>query len=129
MAHANEELLRRGYDAFAKGDIPTVMGLFDENIVWHVGGRSPLAGDYKGHEEVMGFFGKIVELSGGTFSIELHDVLANDEHAVALVRARAERNGRRLDTTEVDVFHVSNGKVTEFWAAPTDLYAEDEFWS
>ena|SRR5437660_568407 len=129
IAHANEELLRRGYEAFSKGDLDTVLGIFDENIVWHVPGRSPLAGDYKGHAEVTAFFGKIFELSGGSFKLELHDVLANDEHAVVLSRQTGERAGKRLDQNSVDVWHIKNGKATEFWGLTVDPYLEDEFWS
>ena len=66
MARSNAQLIRGGYDAFARGDIPKVLELFADDIRWHVPGRSPLSGDYKGHGEVVGFFGKSMELSGGT---------------------------------------------------------------
>jgi ketosteroid isomerase-like protein len=68
MAHPNADLLHRGYDAFATGDIPTALGMFANDITWHVPGRSPLSGDYKGHEEVLGFFAKSMALSGGTLA-------------------------------------------------------------
>lgn len=129
MAHPNEELLRKGYDAFAKGDLDTVLSVFDDNIRWHIQGNSPIAGVYTGHDQVTGFFGKVFELSGGTFSLEIHDMLANDEHAVVLVRERAEREGKTFASTEAHVWHISNGKATEFWGLPTDLAAVDEFWS
>jgi ketosteroid isomerase-like protein len=66
---------------------------------------------------------------GGTLRLELHDVLANDEHAIALYTTRAERKGRRLEDNEVNTFHMRDGKVTEVWTQATDLYANDEFWS
>jgi hypothetical protein len=90
MSHPNEELLRRAYEAFAKGDLGTVMSNFDDDIVWHEPGRNPLSGDFKGHQQVQGLFGRIFEMSGGTFSIDIHDILANDGHAVVMVRARAK---------------------------------------
>ena len=34
MSESNKDILRTGYDAFNRQDIPTVMGLFDENIAW-----------------------------------------------------------------------------------------------
>lgn len=70
-----------------------------------------------------------MELTGGTYRIELHDVLANDEHAVVLAEAHAERGGRVLDDRGVDVLHIVDGKVTEFWNNPGDQYAVDEFWA
>ena len=33
MAHPNEELLRRGYEAFAAGDMDTVLSIFHPDIV------------------------------------------------------------------------------------------------
>jgi ketosteroid isomerase-like protein len=129
MPEDNVALVRMGYEAFAAGDLDTLRGLFDDNIIWHVGGRSPLAGDYKGIDEVFGFFAKLVELSGGTFKIDLHAALADDEHSVALTRNTGEREGKRLDDNGVAVYHVAGGKVTEAWFHPGDAYAEDEFWS
>jgi ketosteroid isomerase-like protein len=129
MAHPNEELARKGYKAFAAGDIETVKGLLADDVLWHIPGRSPLAGDYKGRDEVLGFFAKIAERSGGTFKLDVHDVLANDEHAVVLVVAKAERAGKRLNEPLVHVSHIKNGKITEFWAHPSDQYSGDEFWS
>jgi ketosteroid isomerase-like protein len=54
MAHPNEDLVRRGYDAFAKGDMETLRELFDSGIIWHFPGRSLLAGDHRGVDAVLG---------------------------------------------------------------------------
>ncbi len=76
-----------------------------------------------------GFFGMLGQLSGGTHRLELHDVLGNDGHVVALHTARAERAGRSLVINAVLVFHITDGKVTEAWTLHTDPRAVDEFWS
>jgi len=127
--HPNVGLLRRGYEAFAKGDMATLTELIDENVVWHVSGRSPLAGEYKGRNAVFAWFGQIAEASGGTFHIEIHDILANDEHAVVLNRATASRQGKQLDSLDTDVYHIRNGKVVEAWTTSQDPYLNDAFWS
>lgn len=129
MAHPNEDLMRKGYEAFGSGDLNAVRELFADDIVWHVAGKSPLAGDYKGQDEVLGFLAKTMEMTGGTFRIEVHDILANDEHGIALATARAEREGKQLDSNSVQVVHIRGGKLTESWFHPEDLYANDEFWS
>jgi uncharacterized protein len=128
MAHPNEELARKGYEAFGKGDMQTVGELFADDIVWHASGRNQLSGDYNGKEQVFGMFAQLQELTGGTFRLELHDILANDEHAVVLAEAHGEREGKTLNDRGVNVLHISNGKVTEFWLHPGDQYANDEFW-
>ncbi|HEX9695495.1 MAG TPA: nuclear transport factor 2 family protein [Actinomycetota bacterium] len=129
MAHPNEILLRKGYDAFGKGDLETLRAMFAPDVVWHVAGKSALSGSYKGLDEVFGFFAEIVQRSGGTFANEVHDIVAGDAHAIALTTARAEREGRRLHNPGVGIFHIKNGKVTEAWLTSQDQYAADEFWA
>ena len=127
--HPNVDLLRKGYAAYSSGDMETITALFADDILWHVAGRSPLAGDYKGRDQVFGFFGKLMELSGGTSKVEVHDILANDEHGVAIVTGSGSRNGKSLSSPDVHVFHMRNGQVVEFWDSPLDQYEADDFWS
>ena len=68
-----------------------------------------------------------MELTAGTFRSELHDVVANDEHAVSLFVARGEREGKTLEARNVLVTHVRNGKLAETWLFSGDQYAADEF--
>ena len=114
MSITNRDLIVRGYDAFDRGDVGTVLEILDPNIHWHVPWRSPLSGDYKGHDEVVGFFTTTQELATGTFSIEINDVLAGEQlgggavhrlgaaprPALVISRsprlARGERTGRRI---------------------------------
>jgi ketosteroid isomerase-like protein len=80
-------------------------------------------------EGASGSFAKTAELTGGTFRIDLHDVVANDEHAVAIYVTRGEREGRTLEARQVLVSHIRNGKLTEAWLMSEDQYAADEFFS
>ena len=130
MAHPNEDLVRGIFAAFGRGDLDALRGQYmAQDARFHYPGRGPLAGDYEGVARVLEMAGRVFELSGGTFSLELHDVVAGDEHAVALFMARGERAGRRLEDRTVEVFHIRDGKATEMWLYPSDLYANDEFWS
>ena len=129
MGHPNEDLIRRGYDAFSRGDMDTLRELFHPDIVWHAPGRNQLAGDYQGIDAVLGYFGRIMELSDGNFRAEVHDVIANDEHGVGLHVAHAERAGSTLQDNTVLVFQVSDGKVTEVWQYWADPYAADQLFA
>jgi len=128
MAHPNEELVRRGYQAFGTGDMATLDELFADDIIWHVPGRNQLSGTYRGKQEVFGNFVKLAELTGGTFKLDIHTILADDEHAVVLVTATGEHDGKSLSDNSVQIFHIKDGKVTEQWLHPGDAYASDEFW-
>jgi uncharacterized protein len=130
MAHPNEHLIRGGFAAFQKGDLDALQNqYFTDDIRWHIPGRGSLAGDYEGTPQVLQLFVRLFELSGGTFRIELHDVVANDEHAVALFTARGEREGKQLNDNTAQSYHIRDGKISEAWTHQTDLYAVDDFWS
>ena len=128
MAHPNEDLVRDGFAAFERGDMDALRKqIFTDDVRWHNPGRGPISGDYEGTEQVIQYFARVFELTGGTFSLELHDVLANDEHAVALITVRGERAGKQLTDNEVLTYHIRDGKISEVWTHTTDLYAADEF--
>jgi ketosteroid isomerase-like protein len=127
--HPNLDLMRRGYAAYTSGDLETISQLLADDVIWHVSGRSPLSGDYTGKEQVFGFFGTLQELSGGTSRVEVHDLLADDDHGVAIVTQSANRDGRSYEGRVTHVLHLRDGKVTEFWDAYIDQYTSDEFWA
>lgn len=77
----------------------------------------------------MSFFVKLMELSGGSFRLEVHDILANDTHGAALVTGHAERDGQKLAAREVNIWHLADGKATEFWTFTEDQAATDQFFS
>jgi uncharacterized protein len=129
MAHPNEDLVRRGYNAFSQGDIETLRQLFADDTIFHEPGRNPVSGDYQGIDQVLAFFGTLAERSGGTFRVTLHDAVASDEHAVGVHVSEGEREGRRLHSLQTIVFHVRDGRFVEAWALHYDQHATDEFWA
>jgi len=128
MTNDNAQMIRDGYEAFARGDIPAVLEMLGEDIAWHVPGRSPLSGDYRGHEDVLGFFRRSMELSEGTLQVALDEVVADGDRVVAITTVSAQRNGRTLSTPEIHCWRVADGKAVEFREFQGDQQGEDEFW-
>jgi hypothetical protein len=60
---------------------------------------------------------------------EVHDVVANDDHTIALVNATATRDGKTFEYRTAEIMHVRNGKVVERWAFSDDTAAIIEFFS
>ena len=81
-----------------------------------------------GRDDVFGFFARLAEETGGTFRLDIHDVLANDEHAIALCTLSATRGGKSMEVPVANVHHIRDGKVTEFWGATADPQATIDFW-
>ena len=127
MAHQNEDLIRKGYTAFDKGDLDTLRDLFSPDIVWHSAGRSSLSGDRKGIDEVLALLGELAQRTGGTFKVEIHDLFAGDDHGVVLSTATAQRDGKNYNGNGVEVFHLKDGKITEAWILSFDQQEFDDF--
>jgi ketosteroid isomerase-like protein len=128
---AKEDLavVQSAYEAFGRGDIPAVLETFSPDIQWHFFGRNPLAGTYKGPQEVVGFFTRLMEGSGGTFSMQIDDFVASDKHVVVLVQATAQRDAKRLDKEGVHIWRLTDGKVVDVSDVALDSYAQDDFWN
>jgi len=124
--HPNAVRIRDGYAAFAKGDFAVLDDLLAEDLVWHHGGRSQLAGDYRGPDAVYELFGKLIEVTQGTFHMELEAAFANDDLGVALVVASSSVDGQSVTAREAHILRMRDGKVAEFWYTSTDQYAFDE---
>jgi uncharacterized protein len=126
--HPNVDLFRRGYAAFQAGDLDTVRSLFAPDIVWHVGGDNHLAGDHRGVDDVIALFMRNFEETNGTFAVEVHDILANDEHGVALATVSGQKDGRSLRDNYTHVVHLAGGRLTESWIFPENAAEVDAFW-
>ena len=126
MAHPNEELVRKAFAAFLAGDMDTISSLFAEDSVWHVPGRSRLAGAHRGFEAVIRYYSNLNEATGGTFKIdEIQDVVANDQRAIAIQKSSAKKDGAVLNFNTVLVFEIANGTIAEVWEYTNDLYEYD----
>ena len=82
--HPDVKLARRAYEAMAKGDLAAASEGLADDVTWHGLTAGPLGGTYHGRDEVLAFFGRLAEETGGTFRLAVHDVLANNEHTVVL---------------------------------------------
>lgn len=125
--HPHEDLLQRGYAALAEGDLTTLDALLADEVIVHIAGSGPLAGDWFGKEAFFALVEMASQLNDALFHV-VHDVLVNDDHAVGLVRMQARRGGRVLDLPVVHVLHVEDGKVREVWFHPYDQDVADAFW-
>jgi ketosteroid isomerase-like protein len=129
--HPNVALVRRAVQAMTETDMSKAdeeMAIVDafmtDDIVWHEIGR---AEPRRGKTEL-----QAAMMEGArdwTISYELHDVLANDDHAIAIGTATATRGGRTLEYRTAEIFHIRNGKATERWAFSDDTAAITAFFA
>jgi ketosteroid isomerase-like protein len=131
--HPNARLIRDFHAAqnrfYAGGDQETVRAMLAPDVAWHVPGRSALAGDYVGRDEVLRYFAGRRKLARATFQIAVRQVLADDQRAVILAGGQLQRDGAILAWEIVGVFRIAAGTIAECWVLPFDQYAFDKIWS
>ena len=125
----NEAVVRQIFGAFARKEGLALRGLFAEDAVWSVPGRGVMAGTYRGREAIFRFLAKLPKETDGTYGSELIDVLASEDRAAALYRARGRRHGRTLELDQLLVFRIEDGLVREVLALPSDPDAFEAFWA
>ncbi len=112
--HPNAAMYREGWEKFQIGDTESVAAMMDDDIVWwQIGAPEPLRGK-------AAVLGSMQALEGVEFDIDIHDVLANDEHTIALVTATVRAGDQEITYRTAEIQHVTNGKVTERWAFSDD---------
>lgn len=115
------QVVRDAFDAFTRGDLKALSDNWTDDFVWHARG-SAFGGDFKGKEAAIAAIARYPqELQDIT--LDFHDILANDQHVVALVNSSFKRSGKTYGDHLVYVFHINDqGKTTEAWIiADTEL--------
>ena len=118
--HPNGALLRRLLDTFAAGDVEAMEASFEDDMIWHAPGTNRFSGQFRGRAAAMQRLERMRE-AGISTRFDIHDVVANDEHAVALVHLHLEvADGRLYDQPQVQVAHIREGMIVEFWTMNQD---------
>jgi ketosteroid isomerase-like protein len=129
MKHTNAAMIEKLYADFSKKDWTAFLEACPEQITFQIAGKSKLAGKYTKSTFISGFATRLQELSGGTFQIEIHDVLASDRHATVLATNRLTHLGKPVELRTVHVWRIENGKPVAWYEYPRDLYQYDAVWS
>jgi ketosteroid isomerase-like protein len=87
--HPNVTLVREGFEALQRGDTAWMDQHLADDVVWHVGGNSKWAGAYEGKAKVLEYFARQAQATSGPPLVDVHDILGNDDHVVALGTASA----------------------------------------
>jgi hypothetical protein len=113
----NIELVRRGYEAFGRGDIPALLALLDENVEWITPGPTelPTAGRRTGRQAVQEFFQSLAA-TVDTVRFEAKEFFAQGDRVVVVGddTSRVKETGRTLDVQWVHLFTVRGDRVVSF---------------
>jgi ketosteroid isomerase-like protein len=124
---AARELMRRYIDLARAGDWERAFRFFADDVVIHIPGRSPLAGEVRGREAVRRYIEAARALSEGhNVEVEPIDMLASEERVAVLVRERFHRPGGDVEIRRANVYRIEDEHIVEVWIFEHDQYAVDE---
>jgi uncharacterized protein len=115
---ANADIIKGVYAAFAKGDVPAVLGTFDPGIVWNEaeGYRFAAGNPYVGPNTILAgvFMPLVTQLDG--FIVTPANVIDGGDHVAVEGRyaGTVKATGARLDAQFVHVYELRGGKIVKF---------------
>ena len=128
-AQDNITLIRKGFEAFNKGDVATLKQVLSADCVQHMSGSNRFSGDHKGRDNLLEMYGEIGTLTNGTFQAVLGDVYATDHGVTAQFTSTATRDGRSLEQRNSMVFTIVDGVATDLDEVPLNGEVNDAFWA
>jgi ketosteroid isomerase-like protein len=128
--HLLDRLHEAQNELYAGGSEAAMRELLVADITWTVPGDSPIAGTYRGLEEVFDYFRRRRELAGRTFRMQRRDVLVGEgDRVAALTDGTATIGGVERRWSTVGLYEVADGRVAACWLLPLDQRAFDAIWS
>jgi len=123
-ANENATVARQLTEAFDSTDMGRLDALIADDVIWHEIGRSEPRHGKEALRAAAPGGGADYQITG-----KLHDVVASDDHAIALIEATATRGGKTLTYRTAEIYHIRDGKVVERWAFSDDTAAITAFFA
>ena len=113
---SNLDTIKAVYQAFAKGDIPTVLGLLSPNIDWTEADGFPYGGTYHGPNAVLtGVFMRLGTEWEGFAAVPDEFVDGGDAIvATGKYSGKYKATGKSFEANFAHVWKVQNGKAVRF---------------
>lgn len=124
-----DELHRLQAQMYAGGPVEPLAELLADDVVWHVPGSSPIAGDHLGRATVFEYFRTRRRLADNSMRLHPGEVLADGETVVQRVDGSARIGGEPVSWSTVGVYRFEAGRVAEVWLVPTDLAKFERIWN
>jgi uncharacterized protein len=112
------QLIKEFYAARTRRDWGAVRELLASDVVWREAGEEDYSGEHHGRDEVTALLRSLVEVTEGSFRLEVLDFVATADHVATNVRWSAERSGTRVEGYDLAVFRIVNGRIASAWFFP-----------
>jgi len=112
----NAATIRSIYDSFARGDVPTFLGVLAPDVKWTEAEGFPYAGTYTGPQAVLEGVLMKIGAEWDRFVVEPREYVSEGDTVVAIgmYRGRYRATGKSFDAPYVHVWKFKGGKVQTF---------------
>jgi hypothetical protein len=121
---------RTRYGLYADASVEPVRVLLCGDVVSHVPGRTPIAGDHEGIDAVIACMPRRRDLADRTFRMHRRELLVGEgEHFAALTDGSAVIADRRREWSTIGLYRLRGARRAECWLVPFDQAEFDSIWS
>ena len=119
--HPNLAVVRKATEAMSSGDMETAARYVADDVVWHeIGSDEPIRGKAQ-------LAARNADFGDAQIKYDVHDILASDDHVIALGTANVTRAGKSMTYRTAEIYHVNGEQITERWAFSDDTQAIIDF--
>jgi ketosteroid isomerase-like protein len=123
---AAADVMRRYREAASRGDFDAAFGMFTDDVVFRIPGRSRFAGEHTGRAAAMEYLNAARALSHeAEVTLEVIDELVSEDRFCLLVAERFHRDGAETLIRRANVYRVRGDEIAEVWIFEADQYEAD----
>ncbi len=127
--HPNAALVRRVWDAIARGDADALRAFLAPDLVWRATARgTPWVGEHHGADAAIDMLARVGEATD-VFDAKLVDILASDARVLLIFRVRIVIGTRDVELDYLVLAEVEDGRLSQIWSAALDPQAIEAFWT
>ena len=113
--HRNAEIVNEMTSAIVEQDHDALAKIFTDDMVFHLRGPDPMAGDHPGVGGLLDVVGSWFEATNGQIELDQQFCLGADGWAAEWEHAKLSRNGNTLESSNAFVYRFEGDRIAEMW--------------
>jgi ketosteroid isomerase-like protein len=113
--HPNVKTVNSMTEAIFSQDHDALAKIFTDDLVFHLRGPDPMAGDHAGVGGLLGVVGSWFEATNGRIELDQQFCIGTDGWASEWEQAKLHRKGRTLESHNAFVYRFEGDRIADMW--------------
>jgi ketosteroid isomerase-like protein len=113
--HPNVKTVNEMTEAIFDQDHDALAKIFTDDMVFHLRGPDPMAGDHAGVGGLLGVIGAWFEATEGQVELDQQFCIGDDRWVAEWEHATMRRNGKALESRNAFVYRFDADRIAEMW--------------